>query len=57
MITPVGVVKGTGQEWVIGDGKPGPVTMRLRDELLAIPYGRTADSYGWIHRLCYPRLR
>jgi branched-chain amino acid aminotransferase len=52
VITPVGVVKGAGQEWVIGDGKPGPVTMRLRDELLDIQYGRTADPYGWIHRLC-----
>jgi branched-chain amino acid aminotransferase len=52
VITPVGVVKGAGQEWVIGDGKPGPVTMRLRDELLDIQYGRQPDPYGWIHQLC-----
>jgi branched-chain amino acid aminotransferase len=52
VITPVGVVKGAGQEWVIGDGKPGPVTMRLRDELLDIQYGRQPDPYGWIHPLC-----
>jgi branched-chain amino acid aminotransferase len=52
VITPVGVVKGAGQKWVIGDGKPGPVTMRLRDELLDIQYGRQPDPYGWIHRLC-----
>jgi len=52
VITPVGVVKGAGQEWVIGDGKPGPVTMRLRDELLDIQYGRQPDPYGWIHPIC-----
>jgi branched-chain amino acid aminotransferase len=52
VITPVGVVKDAGQEWVIGDGKPGPVTMRLRDELLDIQYGRQPDPYGWIHPLC-----
>jgi branched-chain amino acid aminotransferase len=52
VITPVGVVKGAGPEWVIGDGKPGPVTMRLREELLDIQYGRQPDPYGWIHQLC-----
>src|SRR6266581_3472921 len=44
VITPVGTVKGAGQEWVIGDGKPGPVTMRLRDELMDIQYGRDRKS-------------
>ena len=52
VITPVGVVKGVGKEWTIGDGKPGPVTMRLREELLDIQYGRKPDPYGWIHPLC-----
>jgi branched-chain amino acid aminotransferase len=52
VITPVGVAKSAGQEWVIGDGKPGPVTMRLRDELLDIQYGRQPDPYAWIHPLC-----
>ncbi len=52
VITPVGTVKDAGQEWVIGDGKPGPVTMRLRDELMDIQYGRQADPYGWIHHIC-----
>jgi len=51
VITPVGQVKAAGREWQIGDGKPGPVTMRLREELLDIQYGRRADPYGWIHQL------
>src|SRR5579859_2172194 len=30
VVTPVGRVKSTSAEWLVGDGSPGPVTMRLR---------------------------
>jgi branched-chain amino acid aminotransferase len=49
VITPVGRVKGADGEWVVGDGEPGPVTMRLREELVGIQYGARQDPYGWIH--------
>jgi branched-chain amino acid aminotransferase len=52
VITPVGKVKGPGGEWLIGDGSPGPVTMRLRDELLGLQYGQRPDPFGWIHKVC-----
>src|SRR5215831_3582278 len=39
VITPVGGVRGASAEWVIGDGAPGPVTLRLREELMAIQDG------------------
>ncbi len=52
VITPVGRVRGASAEWSIGDGGPGPVTARLRDELVGIQYGRRPDRYGWLHRLC-----
>jgi branched-chain amino acid aminotransferase len=52
VITPVGSVKSMKGEWAIADGQPGPVTMRLRDELLGIQYGTRPDPYGWIHKLC-----
>jgi branched-chain amino acid aminotransferase len=52
VITPIGAVRGAGIEWVIGDGSAGPVTNRLRDELVGIQYGRTPDRYGWMHPLC-----
>jgi hypothetical protein len=48
----VGKVKGPGGEWLIGDGSPGPVTMRLRDELLGLQYGQRPDPFGWIHKVC-----
>ncbi len=52
VITPVGAVRGTGGEWTIGDGSPGPVTSRLREELVGIQYGSRPDRYGWMHPIC-----
>jgi branched-chain amino acid aminotransferase len=51
MISPVGVVKGRTGSWQIGDGQPGPVTMRLREELLGIQFGHLPDPHGWIHKI------
>ncbi len=49
VITPVGTVKSADGEFSIGDGKPGPVTIALRELLLDIQHGRVADSHGWRH--------
>jgi branched-chain amino acid aminotransferase len=51
-VTPVGQVRSTAGGWAIGDGEPGPVTLRLRDELLGIQYGARPDPYGWVHKIC-----
>ena len=52
VVTPVGRVKGASGEWLVGDGAPGLVTMRLRDELIGIQNGRLADPFGWLHEVC-----
>ncbi len=52
VITPVGRVRGKSGEWLIGDGAPGPVTTRLREELIGIQYGRLPDPFNWIHKVC-----
>ncbi|MBO0775315.1 MAG: branched-chain amino acid aminotransferase [Actinobacteria bacterium] len=52
VITPVAAVKSPSGEWLIGDGSPGPVTMRLREELLGLQYGDRPDPHGWIHKIC-----
>ncbi|WP_214104607.1 branched-chain amino acid aminotransferase [Acrocarpospora catenulata] len=52
IVTPVGSVKGADREWTIGDGTPGPVTMRVREELLGIQYGTRPDPHGWVHKIC-----
>ncbi|MFC7327805.1 branched-chain amino acid aminotransferase [Marinactinospora rubrisoli] len=51
VITPVGHVRSTQGEFRIGDGAPGPVTMRLREELVGIQYGTRPDSHGWVRRM------
>jgi len=51
VITPVSTIKGSGGGWTVGDGSPGPVTMRLREELLGMQYGHAADPHGWIHKI------
>jgi branched-chain amino acid aminotransferase len=52
VITPVGAVRSAAGGWTVGDGTAGPVTTRLRDELVGIQYGTRPDPYGWIHPLC-----
>jgi branched-chain amino acid aminotransferase len=49
VITPVGAVRSAAGDWLVGDGTPGPVTTRLRDELVGIQRGTRPDPYGWIH--------
>ncbi len=51
VITPVGAVKSAHGSWTVGDGSPGPVTMQLRQKLLAIQTGQEADPHGWMRPL------
>lgn len=52
VITPVGAVREPAGGWRIGTGAAGPVTARLRRELLGIQFGELPDRYGWIHKIC-----
>ena len=52
VITPVGRIKSESAGWTVADGEPGPVTMRLREELIAIQYGHKPDPHTWIHKVC-----
>ncbi|WP_188191623.1 branched-chain amino acid aminotransferase [Nonomuraea sp. SYSU D8015] len=51
VVTPVGSVKGADRSWTIADGTPGPVTMRVREELVGIQYGARPDAHSWIHKI------
>jgi branched-chain amino acid aminotransferase len=51
VITPVGAVDGESGGWVIGDGTPGPVTQRLKSELIGIQYGHKPDPFGWVYKV------
>ncbi|CAJ1496844.1 branched-chain amino acid aminotransferase [[Mycobacterium] kokjensenii] len=51
VITPVSQVKSATGEFTIADGRPGEVTMALRDTLTGIQRGTFADTHGWMARL------
>ena len=48
VIAPVGRARSHQGDWTVGDGSAGPVTMRLREALLELQYGRAADPHGWM---------
>jgi branched-chain amino acid aminotransferase len=52
VVTPVGTVRSRSGSWTIGDGRPGDVTMRMRQALLDIQSGAAPDRHNWLHRLC-----
>ena len=49
VITPVGRACTRTTAWQMADGRPGPLTLRLREELLAIQTGRGPDPHRWLH--------
>jgi branched-chain amino acid aminotransferase len=51
VITPVGAVKSAHGSWTVGDGRPGEVTMRLRQALVDLQRGAAPDPHGWMHRV------
>ncbi|MDT0219532.1 branched-chain amino acid aminotransferase [Gordonia sp. AC31] len=51
VITPVGRVKGEGEDYTINNGETGEVTQALRDTLTGIQRGTFADTHGWMTEL------
>jgi len=51
VITPIGSVDSETASWTVSDGKPGPVSMQLREHLMAIQTGRKPDKHNWMQRL------
>jgi branched-chain amino acid aminotransferase len=51
VITPIGEVRAAAGGWIVGDGRPGPITMQLRKSLLDVQTGHTSDPHGWMQRL------
>lgn len=47
VVTPIGRLKWSDGSVQTGDGQPGAVTMKIRQALVDIQYGRADDSYGW----------
>ena len=51
VVSPVGQAKSAMGTWVTGDGQPGTITMEIRNHLLAIQHGTTADKHDWMKRV------
>jgi branched-chain amino acid aminotransferase len=47
VLAPVGTVVLGGKTVTVGDGQPGPNTMKLRDALVDIQVGAAPDLFGW----------
>ncbi|MGW0448627.1 branched chain amino acid aminotransferase, partial [Streptosporangium sandarakinum] len=47
-----GALDRADRAWTIGDGTQGPVTTRIREELVGIQYGTRPDPYHWVHKIC-----
>src|SRR5690606_38408067 len=50
VVTPVGTLRWDGGEVGTGEDFVGPVTKELRRQLVDIQYGRSEDTFGWLHR-------
>lgn len=48
VLSPVGELKYNDKIITVGDGKVGPITLRLFDAITDIQYGKTEDTMGWI---------
>lgn len=51
VLTPVGTLLHRGQEYTVGNGKPGATTAKLRKALNDIQWGLAEDKHGWLASL------
>jgi branched-chain amino acid aminotransferase len=51
VVTPVGQLKWRGGEVGKADDESGEVTLKIRQALVDIQYGRAEDTFGWMHRV------
>jgi len=51
VVTPVGELKWNGGQ-TPEVTEAGEITMKIRQALIDIQYGRADDTFGWMHRVC-----
>lgn len=52
VLTPVGTLIHAGKEYQVGNGQGGATTNTLRQALNDIQWGKSADTHGWLSRVC-----
>jgi branched-chain amino acid aminotransferase len=48
VVSPVGQFTYRDRSVSLGDGRPGPLTLKLYETLTGIQYGRIPDPHGWV---------
>jgi branched-chain amino acid aminotransferase len=51
VISPVGSIHYKGVGYQVADGKTGPLSRKLYDQLLGMQYGEIEDTFGWVERI------
>lgn len=51
VLTPVGTFIHNDKEYKVGSGEAGPTTMRLRQALNDIQWGKAQDKHGWLTKI------
>jgi branched-chain amino acid aminotransferase len=51
VLTPVGTLIHDGKEHQVGNGQPGATTLKLRQALNDVQWGKAADTHGWLTRV------
>lgn len=51
VLTPVGTLIHQGEEIQVGTGKPGATTLKLRETLNNVQWGKAEDKHGWLTRV------
>ncbi len=51
VLTPVGTLIHNGQDITVGSGEPGATTLKLRQALNDIQWGKAEDKFGWLQKV------
>lgn len=51
VVTPIGRMAMPDADFTVAGGGPGQITLRLRQALVDVQRGASADTHGWCHRL------
>ncbi len=51
VLTPVGTFIHNGKEYQVGNGEPGATTMKLRQRLNDIQWGKAQDKHNWLVKI------
>ena len=51
VISPVGEILHNGKNYIINNGKIGPVAQDIYDTITKTQYGKIEDKYGWITKI------